>query len=94
MSVTDLSESAMRQVPDTRSHALSGYMCVRVEGLDFDDMTAVSAAEGLRLPHNSVASVSATRNKRQMREQLSRQGWHEERRLRKWNSRYGRSTAD
>lgn len=42
-----------------------------------DDMTAVTAAavaEALGLPHNSVASVSATRNKRQMREQLSRQG--------------------
>ena len=42
-----------------------------------DDMTAVTAAavaEALGLPHNSVASVSATRNKRQMREQLSKQG--------------------
>lgn len=42
-----------------------------------DDMTAVTAAavaEALGLPHNSVASVSATRNKRLMREQLSRQG--------------------
>lgn len=42
-----------------------------------DDRTAVTAAavaEALGLPHNSVASVSATRNKRQMREQLSRQG--------------------
>ena len=45
--------------------------------LGVDDVTAVTAAavaEALGLPHNSVASVTATRNKRQMRERLSRQG--------------------
>lgn len=42
-----------------------------------DDMTAVTAAtvaEAMGLPHNSVASVTAARNKRQMRELLSGQG--------------------
>jgi biotin carboxylase len=42
-----------------------------------DDVTAVTAAfvaEALGLPHNSVASVTAAGNKRQMRELLSRQG--------------------
>ncbi|MEO6202596.1 MAG: ATP-grasp domain-containing protein [Nitrospirales bacterium] len=42
-----------------------------------DDVTAVTAAnvaEAIGLPHNSVASVTAARNKRQMRELLSRQG--------------------
>lgn len=42
-----------------------------------DDVTAVTAAvvaEALGLPHNSVASVTAACNKRQMRELLSRQG--------------------
>lgn len=42
-----------------------------------DDVTAVTAAavaEAVGLPHNSVASVTAARNKRQMRELLSAQG--------------------
>jgi len=42
-----------------------------------DDVTAVTAAavaEAIGLPHNSVISVTAARNKRQMRELLSRQG--------------------
>ena len=42
-----------------------------------DDVTAVTAAavaEAVGLPHNSVASVTAARNKRQMRELLSGQG--------------------
>jgi biotin carboxylase len=42
-----------------------------------DDVTVVIAAaiaEAVGLPHNSVASVSAARNKRQMRELLSGQG--------------------
>lgn len=42
-----------------------------------DDVTAVTAAvvaEALGLPHNSVASVTAARNKRHMRELLSAQG--------------------
>jgi biotin carboxylase len=42
-----------------------------------DDVTAVTAAtvaEALGLPHNSVASVTAARNKHQMRELLSGQG--------------------
>jgi biotin carboxylase len=42
-----------------------------------DDLTAVAAAaiaEKLALPHNSVASVSAARNKFRMRELLSAQG--------------------
>ncbi|MDO8356268.1 MAG: ATP-grasp domain-containing protein [Nitrospirota bacterium] len=42
-----------------------------------DDRTAVVAAviaEALGLPHNSIASVTATSNKREMRERLSRQG--------------------
>jgi biotin carboxylase len=41
-----------------------------------DDVTAVAAAavaEAVGLPHNSVASVTAARNKRQMRELLSGQ---------------------
>ena len=41
-----------------------------------DDVTAVAAAavaEAVGLPHNSVASVTAARNKRQMRELLSSQ---------------------
>ncbi len=42
-----------------------------------DDRTAVVAAviaEALGLPHNSIASVTTTSNKREMRERLSRQG--------------------
>ena len=42
-----------------------------------DDVTAVAAAavaEAVGLPHNSVASVTAARNKHQMRELLSGQG--------------------
>ena len=42
-----------------------------------DDRTAVVAAviaEALGLPHNSIASVTTTNNKREMRERLSRQG--------------------
>ncbi len=42
-----------------------------------DDVTAVAAAavaEAVGLPHNSVASVTAARNKRHMRELLSGQG--------------------
>ena len=42
-----------------------------------DDVTAVTAAavaEAIGLPHNSVASVTAAGNKRQMRESLSRLG--------------------
>lgn len=42
-----------------------------------DDVTAVAAAavaEAVGMPHNSVASVTAARNKRQMRELLSGQG--------------------
>ena len=42
-----------------------------------DDVTAVAAAavaEAVGLPHNSVASVTAARNKRLMRELLSEQG--------------------
>ena len=42
-----------------------------------DDVTAVTAAaiaQAIGLPHNSVASVTAARNKRQMRELLSGQG--------------------
>jgi len=42
-----------------------------------DDVTAVTAAavaEAMGLPHNSVASVTAASNKRQMRELLSGQG--------------------
>ena len=42
-----------------------------------DDVTAVTAAaiaQAIGLPHNSVASVTAARNKRLMRELLSGQG--------------------
>ena len=42
-----------------------------------DDVTAVTAAaiaQAIGLPHNSVASVTAARNKHQMRERLSEQG--------------------
>ena len=42
-----------------------------------DDVTAVTAAaiaQAIGLPHNSVAAVTAARNKRQMRELLSGQG--------------------
>lgn len=42
-----------------------------------DDVTAVTAAaiaQAIGLPHNSLASVTAARNKRQMRELLSEQG--------------------
>jgi len=45
--------------------------------LGVDDLTAVAAAavaEAVGLPHNSVASVTAARNKRHMRELLSGQG--------------------
>lgn len=45
--------------------------------LGVDDRTAVAAAaiaEALGLPHNSVASVTAASNKREMRERLSKQG--------------------
>ena len=45
--------------------------------LGVDDLTAVTAsvvAEAVGLPHNSVASVTAARNKRHMRELLSGQG--------------------
>ena len=45
--------------------------------LGVDDRTAVAAAtiaEALGLPYNSVAAVTATSNKREMRERLSQQG--------------------
>lgn len=63
-------EAAQTVVEFVRHHPIDAVIGV-------DDVTAVTAAavaEAVGLPHNSVASVTAARNKRQMRELLSRQG--------------------
>ena len=64
-------EAAARTVVEfARHHPIDAVIGV-------DDVTAVAAAavaEAVGLPHNSVASVTAARNKRQMRELLSGQG--------------------
>lgn len=61
--------AAQTVVEFARDHPINAVIGV-------DDVTAVAAAavaEAVRLPHNSVASVTAARNKRQMRELLSSQ---------------------
>ena len=61
--------AAQTVVEFARDHPINAVIGV-------DDVTAVTAAavaESVGLPHNSVASVTAARNKRQMRELLSSQ---------------------
>ena len=61
--------AAQTVVEFARDHPINAVIGV-------DDVTAVAAAavaEAVGLPHNSVASVTAARNKRQMRELLSGQ---------------------
>lgn len=62
--------AAQTVVEFARDHPINAVIGV-------DDVTAVAAAavaEAVGLPHNSVASVTAASNKRQMRELLSGQG--------------------
>ena len=70
LDVRDPQAAAPIAVAFARHHQIDAVIGV-------DDVTAVAAAavaEAVGLPHNSVASVTAARNKRQMRELLSGQG--------------------
>ena len=70
LDVRDPQAAAQTAVEFARHHPIDAVIGV-------DDVTAVAAAavaETVGLPHNSVASVTAARNKRQMRELLSGQG--------------------
>ena len=70
LDVRDPQAAASIAVAFARHHPIDAVIGV-------DDVTAVAAAavaEAMGLPHNSVASVTAARNKRQMRELLSGQG--------------------
>jgi biotin carboxylase len=70
LDVRDPQAAAPIAVAFARHHPIDAVIGV-------DDVTAVAAAavaEAVGLPHNSVASVTAARNKRQMRELLSGQG--------------------
>ncbi len=70
LNVRDPQAATKTAVEFARQHAIDAVIGV-------DDVTAVTAAAvavALGLPHNSVASVTAARNKRQMRELLSGQG--------------------
>ena len=70
LDVRDPQAAALIAVAFARHHPIDAVIGV-------DDVTAVAAAavaEAVGLPHNSVASVTAARNKRQMRELLSGQG--------------------
>jgi biotin carboxylase len=70
LDVRDPQAAAPIAVAFARHHPIDAVIGV-------DDVTAVVAAavaEAVGLPHNSVASVTAARNKRQMRELLSGQG--------------------
>ena len=69
LDVRDPQAAAQTVVEFARDHPIDAVIGV-------DDVTAVAAAavaEAVGLPHNSVASVTAARNKRQMRELLSEQ---------------------
>ena len=69
LDVRDPQAAAPIAVAFARHHPIDAVIGV-------DDVTAVAAAavaEAVGLPHNSVASVTAARNKRQMRELLSSQ---------------------
>ncbi|MEO6309045.1 MAG: ATP-grasp domain-containing protein [Nitrospiraceae bacterium] len=70
LDVRDPQAAASIAVAFARQHPIDAVIGV-------DDVTAVTAAaiaQAIGLPHNSVASVTAARNKRQMRERLSGQG--------------------
>ena len=70
LDVRDPQAAAQTVVEFAQHHPINAVIGV-------DDVTAVTAAavaEAVGLPHNSVASVTAARNKRQMRELLSGQG--------------------
>ena len=70
LDVRDPQAAAPIAVAFARHHPIDAVIGV-------DDVTAVAAAavaEAVGLPHNSVGSVTAARNKRQMRELLSGQG--------------------
>jgi len=70
LDVRDPQAAAPIAVAFARHHPIDAVIGV-------DDVTAVAAAavaEAVGLPHNSVASVTAARNKRHMRELLSGQG--------------------
>ena len=70
LDVRDPQAAASSAVAFARHHPIDAVIGV-------DDVTAVAAAavaEAVGLPHNSVASATAARNKRRMRELLSGQG--------------------
>ncbi|MDW7649355.1 MAG: ATP-grasp domain-containing protein [Nitrospiraceae bacterium] len=74
-------DSVVLDMHDHRAAAQTVVEFARQHPIDavigVDDVTAVAAAaiaDALGLPHNSVAAVTATSNKRQMREVLSAQG--------------------
>ena len=70
LDVRDPQAAAQTAVQFAQHHPIDAVIGV-------DDVTAVTAAaiaQAIGLPHNSVASVTAARNKRQMRELLSGQG--------------------
>ena len=70
LNVRDLQTTAKTAVEFAHQHPIDAVIGV-------DDVTAIAAAavaEAMGLPHNSVASVTAARNKRLMRESLSGQG--------------------
>jgi len=70
LDVRDPQAAAPIAVAFARQHPIDAVIGV-------DDVTAVTAAaiaQAIGLPHNSVASVTAARNKRLMRELLSEQG--------------------
>ena len=70
LDIRDPQAAAPIAVAFARQHPIDAVIGV-------DDVTAVTAAaiaQAIGLPHNSLASVTAARNKRQMRELLSEQG--------------------
>ena len=70
LDVRDPQAAAQTAVEFAQHHPIDAVIGV-------DDVTAIAAAavaEAVGVPHNSVASVTAARNKRQMRELLSGQG--------------------
>jgi biotin carboxylase len=70
LDVRDPQAAAQTAVQFAQHHPIDAVIGV-------DDVTAVTAAaiaQAIGLPHNSVPSVTAARNKRQMRELLSGQG--------------------
>lgn len=66
----DLAGSTQRIVDFARDRPLDAVVSVD----DTGTLVAAAASDALSLPHNSVASVSATRDKAQMRERFSAAG--------------------